>query len=169
MRHIRLTIRHNPQDPNEDLKLDGKLRYDLWAHSRVVVDHLNPFTGTQQDPDGNFYFEFPTSFPEEVKRVLREYGYEGRVTMVGRGEAGLVCANCGYFTGFFTKCPNCGHRDIDPCPTCGHEVPRERYEHVSDDLYICPQCRRRVRLEINPNLCNEDGSFNEPMILVQDA
>ena len=50
-------------------------------------------------------------------------------------------------------------------------LPRE-FQTISIDVDgddICPQCRRRVRLEINPNLCNEDGSFNEPMILVQDA
>jgi hypothetical protein len=169
MRHIRLTIHHNPQDPAGDLVQVGRLRHDLWAHSRVDIDPDNPFCQTQRDADRNAYFEFPTESPAEVQRVLRDYGYNGRVTMADLGDVGLVCASCGYLAGYVTVCPHCGHRDIEPCPHCGHEVARERYEPLSGDLSLCPDCRQRVRLQFNPDLCNADGSVNEPVVVIEDA
>lgn len=33
MPRIRLTIRHNPDDPSEDLRYAARVRTDLWAHS----------------------------------------------------------------------------------------------------------------------------------------
>jgi len=169
MRRIRLTVRHNPEDPADDLKQIGRLRRDLGAHSAVEVDPDNPFCQTRRDEARNAYFEFPTEFPDEVDRVLREYGYNGRVRVEDGGEVGLICAKCGYLAGYVTVCPNCGHRDIDRCPHCRHEIARERYEPVSGNLFICPSCRGRVRLDFNPDLCNEDGSLNSPVVVIQDA
>jgi hypothetical protein len=169
MRRIRLTVRHNPDDPADDLKQVARLRRDLWAHSPVEVDPDNPFCATQRDAHRDAYFEFATEFPDEVQRVLQEYGHEPRATLEDLGEIGLVCGNCGFFAGYVTECPNCHHRDIDPCPHCGRKVARERYQPVSGDLFVCPECRGRVRLQINPDLCNADGSFNQPMVLIQDA
>jgi hypothetical protein len=169
MRHMRLTVRHNPEDPADDLNQVVRLRHDLWAHSPVEVDHGNPFCETRRDDARNAYFEFPTEFPDEVHRVLRDYGYDGRVTVEDRGEVNLVCAKCGYLAGSVTVCPNCGHRDIDPCPHCGREVAAERYESVAGDLFLCPECRGRVRLEFNPDLVNSDRSINSPVVLVHDA
>jgi hypothetical protein len=85
------------------------------------------------------------------------------------GEVGLVCVRCGFPGGYVTECPNCGLRDIDPCPNCRHPVARQRYIPVGGDLFRCPDCGRRVRLQLNPDLCRADGSFNEPVVLVQDA
>jgi hypothetical protein len=169
MRHLRLTVRHNPLDPAEDLKQVARLRRDLWAHSPVEIDSDNPFFRTQRDGDRNAFFEFATDYSGEVERVLRDYGYQNRVTVSDLGEVGLVCANCGFLAGYVTECPNCHHRDIDPCPHCGHKVARERYQAVSGDLFVCPNCRGRVRMQINPDLCKSDGTFNEPMVLVQGA
>ena len=169
MRHIRLTVRHNPQDPADDLKQVARLRHDLGAHSSVEVDYHNPFCQTRRDDARNAYFEFPTESPDEVRRVLREYGHEPRVRMEDLGEVGLVCAKCGFLAGYVTVCPNCGHRDIDPCPHCGHEVATDHYELGSDDLFVCPNCRRRVRFQFNPEFDNRNGSLPEPVIIVQDA
>ena len=55
------------------------------------------------------------------------------------------------------------------CPHCGHEIPCQRYELGSDDLFVCPDCRRKVRLEFNPDLFNADGSVNSPVVLTHDA
>ncbi len=144
------------------------MRRDLRAHSPVEVDSDNLFCQTRRDDAHNAYFEFATEFPAEVRRVLRQYDYEGRVTMEDLGEVGLVCARCGYLAGYVTVCPNCRQRDISPCPHCRHEVAREYYEPVSGDLFICPDCRRRVRLQFN-DLYDSDGSVNEAVVLVQDA
>jgi hypothetical protein len=169
LRHVRLTIRHNPQDPEDDLRQAARLRYDLWAHSPVGVDEQNPFCETRWDAARNAYFEFPTEFPGEVRRVLREYGHEGRVTMEDLGEVGLVCPKCGFLGGYVTVCPNCEHRYIDPCPHCGHEIATDHYGRTSDDLFICPNCRRRVRFQFNPEFDNRNVSVPEPVILVEDA
>jgi hypothetical protein len=168
LRRVRLTVAHNPQDPADDLKQVARLRRDLWAHSPVEVDPANPFCQTRRDDDRNAYFEFATEFADEVRRVLRQYGYEGRVTMQDLGEVGLVCAKCGYLAGYVTVCPNCHQRDISSCPSCGQEVARERYKPVSGDLFVCPNCGRRVRLQFN-DLDKSDASLDEPVVLVQDA
>jgi hypothetical protein len=168
LRRIRLTVRHNPDDPSDDLKQIAKLRRDLWAHSPIEVDPDSPSYQTRRDSDRSAYFEFATQFPDEVRRVLRQYGFESRVTMQDLGEVGLVCTRCGYLTGFVTVCPNCEQRDIGPCPHCRQEIPRERYESVAGDLFVCPNCRQRVRLQFN-ELDNCDRPVSEPVVLVRDA
>jgi hypothetical protein len=168
LRRVRLTVRHNPQDPADDLTQVARLRHDLWAHSPVEVDPDNPFCQTQRDEARNAYFEFATEFPDEVRRVVRQYGYDGRVTVEVLGEVGLICSRCGYLAGYLTVCPNCQQRDISPCPHCRREVARERYEPVSGDLFVCPECRRRVRLQLT-DLDTSDGAVNEPVVIVRDA
>ncbi|MBI1916468.1 MAG: hypothetical protein HYS12_17300 [Planctomycetes bacterium] len=169
MRHIRLTVRHNPQDPVDDLKQVARLRHDLQYRSPVYIDPENPFSETRRDESRNATFEFATETTDEVRRVLRDYGHDGRVTMTELGEVGLVCVKCGYFAGYVTVCPNCGHRDIDPCPHCGHEVACELYEPVSGDLSVCPDCGRHVRLQFNPRLGIIGEPKAEPVVVVQDA
>jgi hypothetical protein len=168
-RHIRLTICHNPQDPAEDLKLAARVRRDLWAHSPVEIDPDNPSCQTRRDINRNTYFDFATEFPDEVRRILRDYGHEGRALMTDLGEVGLVCAKCGFISGFVTVCPSCRFRDIAPCPHCDYEIPRQHYIPLTGDLFACPNCNERVRLQFNPNLCDADGSFNEPAIIVHEA
>src|SRR5438046_675798 len=55
LRRIRLTVRHNPDDPADDLKQIAKLRRDLWARSPVEVDPDNPAYQTRRDADRNAY------------------------------------------------------------------------------------------------------------------
>ncbi len=168
LRRIRLTIRHAPDDPTDDLRQIARLRHDLWAHSPVEVDPEDSASQTRRDHERNAYFEFATQFPGEVRRVLHQYGFDGRVTMEDLGEVGLVCTRCGYLSGFVTECPNCKQRDIGPCPHCRQEIPRERYEPVAGDLFVCPNCRRRVRLQFN-ELDNAHRPVSEPVVLVLDA
>src|SRR5271157_259354 len=80
MQRIRLTIRHNPDDPADDLRYAARVRRDLWAHSLVEIDPDHRVHGTHRDPDRNAYFEFATELPDEVHRVLRDYGHNDRVT-----------------------------------------------------------------------------------------
>lgn len=174
LKRVRLTIGHNPDDPADDLRLAARLRCDLWAHSPVEIDPDSRMHGTHRDADKNAYFEFVTELLPEVERVLDEYDYKDRITLaVVDDEVGENCQNCGNFAGEIlpTVCPTCNHRDISPCPHCGAEVSRQEYEEVSGDLFICPRqdCRRRVRLTINPDLWKADGTLNEPVVLVEDA
>ncbi len=169
MRHIRLTVRHNPQDPLDDLKQVARLKRDLWVRSPVELDPESPAAETRRDQARNAYFELATDLPTEVEKVLRQYGHAERVTMADLGEVGLVCAKCGFLAGYVTVCPSCGHRDIDPCPQCRQEVPRERYEMDSGDLFMCPHCRAHVRMEFNPRLGSPDEPLAEPVVLVHQA
>ena len=38
MKRVRVTVRHNPKDPADDLRWAARLRRDLWAHSPVEID-----------------------------------------------------------------------------------------------------------------------------------
>lgn len=170
MQHIRLTVRHDPNDSSDDLRQIAQLRRDLLAHSPVEIDPDNPFCETQRDAEKNAYFEFVTESTEQVRHLLRERGHEDRVTLeVVQAEVGLVCAKCGFFAGFVTVCPNCGHRDIAPCPSCGKEIAREHYLIAGPDTFICPNCRRRVQMQLNPGFYKADGTNNQPVVLVQNA
>ncbi len=172
MQRIRLTIRHNPDDPSDDLRHAARVRTDLWAHSPVEIDPDSRIHGTHRDPEHNAYFEFATEMLDEVKRVLGEYGHSERVTLtIVQDLAGEACQNCGNIAGpvLPTVCPTCHHRDIDPCPNCGEEVPRQEYERISGDLFRCPRCQRHVRLRINPHVWGTDGMLNEPVVVTEAA
>jgi hypothetical protein len=81
MQRIRLTIRHNPIDPADDLRYAARVRRDLWAHSPVEIDPDSPVHGTHRDVSGNAYFEIVTNYQDEVRRILHEYDYESRVSL----------------------------------------------------------------------------------------
>lgn len=172
MPRIRLTNRHNPDDPADDLRYAARVRSDLWAHSPIEIDPDSRVHGTHRDASRNAYFEFATDMLGEVERVIRDYGHSERVDRsVAEEDVGEECQNCGNIAGpvLPTVCPTCHHRDIDPCPKCGEEVPRQEYEKVSGDLFKCPRCGGRVRLHINPDLWRADRTLNEPVVVVENA
>ncbi len=164
-RHIRLTVRHKPNDSEDDLKVVGSLRRDLQVHSPAEIDYQNPFSETQRDGRGNVYFEFATEYPEDVRKMLSEYEYADRVAMEDLGEVSLVCLKCGYFAGFVTICPNCGQREIAPCSHCGREVPRERYRPKTRDLSTCPECGQAVYLRLNEETKQATLTGHKEMVL----
>ena len=172
MPRIRLTVKHNPNDPSDDLRYIARVRTDLWAHSPVEIDPDSRVHGTHRDSEHNAYFEFATEFPDEVKRVLHDYGYDCRATMTVASEnAEEACQNCGNIAGPIlpTVCPTCHHRDIDPCPMCRVEVPRQEYVRITGDVFRCPRCQQSVRLRINPHLFQSDGTLNEPVVVTEDS
>jgi hypothetical protein len=170
MKQIRLTVLHNSADPAEDLRVAAKIRRDLWAHSSVEVDPDSLFSRVSRDHDRNVYFECVAEYPEAVQEVVDKAGYTDRVRLeVIRTDVGLVCANCGYPSGFVTKCEKCGYRDIEACPLCRQEVAREQYEAVSGDLFICPACHGKVRLGFSPVLVRSGGRLAEPAVVVRPA
>jgi len=172
MQRLRVTIRHNPDDPADDLRYAARVRSDLWAHSPVEIDPDSRVHGTHRDAERNAYFEFATDMPSEVERVIREFGHAERVAVaVVAEDLGEACQNCGNIAGPVLPpiCPTCGHRDIGPCPHCGEEVPRQEYQLISGDLFTCPRCQERVRLHINPDLWLADGTLNQPVVVVEKA
>src|SRR5947199_6565447 len=140
MQRVRVIVRHNPEDPADDLRVAARVRRDLWAHSPVEIDPDSPAHGTHRDAARNAYFEFATDRFPEVQRVLQDYGHADRVTAeVVSDTPGSECLNCGNVsTELNTVCPNCGFRDIDPCPYCNNEVARLAYTPVYGDLFECP-------------------------------
>ncbi len=171
MKRVRVTIRHNPQDPAEDMRRAAHIRRDLWAHSPVEIDPDGEAHGTCRDADHNAYFEFATDRLPEVQRVLREYGYAGRarVDVVAEG-AGTECVNCGSIMPEpATICPICSFRDIDPCPYCHNEIPRLEYGSIGGDVFKCPNCHHRVRFRFNDPLVAADGHYNQPVVLISRA
>lgn len=170
MRKVRITIKHNPHDAADDLRLASRMRRDLWARSPVEIDPDSPSHGTHRDAEKNAYFEFATNYPEEVERVIREFGYEERASMTTvREGTGPECAQCGNVAGpvLPTVCPNCGFRDISACPYCNQEISRQCYLKENGDVFKCPACDQRVRLRMNDPLFNTRGYYNEPLVVVE--
>ena len=142
------------------------------GHSPVEIDPDHPLRGTHRDEDGRLYFEFATGSPGEVRRVIEEFQFTDKVELTETSTLhGLECAYCGNVAGPVrpTVCPNCQFRDITPCPSCSEEVSRESYFRISGDLFRCPRCKNRVRLRYNDPMFLPDGSFNQPLVVVEGA
>ncbi len=173
MKRIRLTIRHNPSDPADDLRYADRVRRDLWAHSPVEVNPDSPTHGTHRDPERNAYFEFATNYEDEVGRILEKYGHQARVTLdVDETEVGPECVNCGNIAGPIlpTICPTCRFRDISACPYCHQEVARQAYlPDEEGDLFRCPECNHRVRMQFHEPLFDNQGFYNQPLVVVEKA
>lgn len=168
---MRLTVKDSG-DRTRDLQTAADLRRDLWAHSPVEIDPDNPLHGTHRDEGGRAFFEFSTQDPEEVRRVLQECGYADRVELAeARGPLGEACQSCGNIPGpvLPTVCPNCGFRDVSPCPVCAREIPRQKYAPLGGDLFRCPNCRSQVRFRFNSPMFLPDGSYNPPLVVVEEA
>lgn len=171
MQRVRVTIRHSPEDPFEDLRCAARVRRDLWAHSPVEINPGSEAHETHRDTDRNAYFEFATDFLPEVHRVVREYGYadRARVDVVEEG-AGMECVNCRKITPRLASvCPLCSFRDIEPCPYCDTEVARLDYISVAGEVFECPKCHRKVRFRFTEPLSDGRGHYNQPLVLVSPA
>lgn len=171
MKRVRVIVRHNPDDPADDLRWAARVRRDLWAYSPVEIDPDSRAHGTHRDADGNAYFEFATEHYAEVQRVLREFDYPDRVRAEVIADApGTECLNCGNISPESAfACPNCGFRDIDPCPYCDEKVARLEYLPLGGDVFRCPKCHRRVRFQFNEPMFDASGHYNQPVILVSPA
>ncbi len=164
----RITVRPTG-DRTIDLRVAADVRRDLWAHSPVEIDPDNPLHGTHRDEQGRAYFEFSTRYPDEITRVLRDYGHTERVEdRQVKEPVGQACQNCGNIVGpvFPTVCPNCDFRDISACSACLHETPRESYTRIAGDLFRCPHCQSHVRLRFNEPMFLGDGTYNQPLVVV---
>lgn len=168
MQRVRVTIRHNPNDSADDLRLAARLRRDLWGRSLLDIDPDKPRTNTHRDQQRNAYFEFVTDRLPEVERVVNESGYAQRtkVEVIQQG-GGSECVNCGNIApDLITVCPTCAFRDIDPCPYCGQEVARLAYVSLGGDVFRCPVCHRRVRFRFNDPVFDASGRYNPPLVRV---
>ncbi|MGC1720155.1 MAG: hypothetical protein WA746_14300 [Isosphaeraceae bacterium] len=168
---MRVTIKAQG-DRASELTTATDVRRDLWAHSPVEIDPDHPLRGTHRDEDGRAYFELATEFPREVHRVIEEHKYTGKVELTETPALpGEACANCGNVASPVrpTVCPNCQFRDITPCPFCSEEVSRQSYIRISGDLFRCPRCKNRVRLRYNNPMFLPDGSYNQPLVVVEEA
>jgi hypothetical protein len=168
---IRITV-NSTGDRTNDLRVAANVRRDLWAHSPIEIDPDNPLYGTHRDELERAYFEFSTQYLEEVDRVLKENGHIDRVKVEQvQQPVGQACQNCGNIAGpvLPTVCPNCHFRDISACPVCHDEAPRQSYTRIGSDLFRCPHCRTPVHLRFNEPMFVNDGTYNEPLVVVEQA
>ena len=168
---MRVTIKAQ-DDRASELRTAADVRRDLWAHSPVEIDPDHPLHGTHRDEEGRAYFELATEFPREVRRVIEAYEYTGKVELTETPALpGEACVNCGNVASPVrpTVCPNCQFRDITPCPLCNEEVSRQSYIRISSDLFRCPRCKNRARLRYNNPMFLPDGSYNQPLVVVEEA
>ena len=167
---MRVTIK-TTGDRTSELRTAAEIRRDLWAHSPVQVDPDHPLHGTHRDESGRAYFEFTTDLAAEVRRVIDEYHYGAQVELTETPVLpGEECLNCGNVAGPVQPavCPNCGFRDISACAVCGEEVARQSYARISSELFRCPHCKNQVRLRFNSPMFLADGSFNQPLVVVEE-
>lgn len=171
MKRVRVTVRHNSEDPSDDLRWAARLRRDLWMHSPVEIDPDSPAHGTHRDAERNAFFEFATDRLPEVERVLHDFGYDERASVaVVADAAGTECVNCGNISPQpVTVCPTCRFRDIETCPYCSSEIARLDYLPVSGDLFQCPACHHRVRFQFHDPLFDASGYYHQPLVLVSPA
>jgi len=168
---FRITIKPTG-DRTKDLRVAARVRRDLWAHSPVEIDPDKPLNGTHRDEQGSAYFEFSTRYRDEIDRVLREHGHAGHVQVSEVHDVvGQPCQNCGNVVGpvLPTVCPNCHFRDISACPVCHQEIPRQSYAPIGGDLFRSPCCQSQVRLRFNEPMFIGDGTYNQPLVVVEQA
>lgn len=170
---VRMRVTVNPQNDRAiELRTAADVRRDLWSQLPVEVDPNHPLHGTHRDKDGRAYFEFATELPREIRRVIEEHEYRDKIELTEEPALpGEECANCGNVAGPIqpTVCPNCQFRDITPCPFCSKEVSRQSYIRISGDQFRCPNCKERVRLGFNSPMFLPDGSYNQPLVIVEEA
>ena len=78
------------------------------------------------------------------------------------------CANCGNVADAPSAvCPNCDYREIAKCPNCGSDVARQEYTDLPGDLCDCPKCGQHLRMRFNEPLWNQDGTLNQPAVVLE--
>ena len=78
------------------------------------------------------------------------------------------CPNCGNVPDLPSAvCPNCDFREIASCPNCGTPVARQAYESLPGDLCRCPSCQQMLRMKFNDPLWRDDGTLNEPTVVLE--
>lgn len=168
---IRITILPTA-DRTNDLRVAARVRRDLCARLPVEIDPDNPLHGTHRDARERAYIELSTPDLDEVIRVLREHRHADCVEVREvHDPVGEACQNCGNVAGpvLPTVCPNCHFRDISACPVCDQEVPRQTYKRLEGNLFRCAHCRSRVRLRFNEPMFIGDGTYNQPLVVVEQA
>lgn len=170
---MRITVT-KPGSRTDDLRIAANLRRTIWAHSPVEIDLKNPLHGTHCDRNGRAYFEFATEYPDKVRQVVDQQGYADQVELKESHERlEEECQNCGNIPRgseeLPTVCPNCGFRDISACPACQREIPRQQYTCLAGDLFRCPHCHNHVRLRFNSPMFLADGSYNQPLVVVDEV
>jgi len=68
-----------------------------------------------------------------------------------------------------TRQSNCYYTGERPRRLCNEEVSRQSYIRISGDLFRCPRCKNRVRLRYNNPMFLLDGSYNQPLVVVEEA
>ena len=127
---------------------------------------------TKRNAVGRAYFDLETEYPDEMSRVLSEYGHSNNVDVIEiAGPLGEECEKCHTVVTpvLPTVCPNCKFRDTSPCPNCGQEVPRLKYVRIAGELYQCPNCQAKVRIRFNSPLFDDQGQMIEPVVIVSLA
>jgi hypothetical protein len=172
VKKVRITVKHNPDDPGANLRIAKQIRRDLWANSEAVVNPQEKANQTHRDPEQNAYFEFATDYPDELQGILSKYAKLGNVSMsIDSEETGPACMNCDFVAGPIlpTVCPSCGFREITPCPMCDQEIPKQSYLSIVGDLFQCPHCGNSVRFRFKDLMIDEKGYYSLPPVIIDPA
>ena len=170
---MRMRATVNPTgDRVGELRMATNLRTALRGLSSVERDSDEVVRGIHRDEEGRAYLEFVTTSLADARRVIDQSEFAGKVVLSESTTLpGEECVNCGNVAGptLPTVCPNCHFRDVSPCPICRQEISRDSYTRISGDLFRCPNCCHQVRLRFNNPMFLPDGSYNPPLVVVEDV
>jgi hypothetical protein len=163
MAWVRVTLATNAE-PSEALLRIGRLRSTLWRGGF----RIDPALGAHRSEAGRLYFELETDDPDHLTVVVRKAESDAVVSVLSHEPESDECINCGNRTGGMQPavCPACAFHEISDCPHCGHANARASYRRAEGDLFQCPHCNRRVRLQFADPLFNEDGTYRQPVVTV---
>lgn len=173
LRRITIRVPVVKDRSGDELQLASRVRRDLYSHGPIELDPDAPEFSSRRDSDGSVFFSFVTAHAAEVQNILNRFNYtsprvECIVEPAGTSEP---CLNCGkvYEPSTPAVCVNCGFREISPCPRCGTDIARSDYIKIVGNLFRCPACAARVRLRYNDPIVDEYNSYNQPLVIVEEA
>jgi predicted RNA-binding Zn-ribbon protein involved in translation (DUF1610 family) len=147
-----------------------RLRNEILDFAGVTPNPVKP-QGVHRDEQKRPYCSITVANVTPVWTVLEKPEYKRQAVLLDDDSSTgseFECANCGNIAGDVLPsiCPNCGFKDITLCPSCAVEVPRQKYRRISGDLFHCPKCFTKVRLNFNAPMFLPDGSFHQPLEIV---
>ena len=166
---IRITVK-TTGDWRKDLRVAANVRRDLCGISRWKSTRTTPWKGRTvtsrsvptlssrlliRRKSGGCWKATPsTSRYRKDPRANRAGLPELRQRRRGRPPDGLP------------QLPFPGHLCL---PDLQHRGAARRYARVSGDLFRCPHCHNQVRFRFNEPMFLGDGTYNQPLVLVEEV
>lgn len=165
MKNLRIRLRS--QAKADALRTAARFEATL-THADGVMSRTKAGQHTAENGQLFFYVTVEDDAVQTVGDEARNIG--GTVEELEAVPQVDECLNCGNVADEpLAICPNCHFCEISPCPRCGTNIARVAYRTVEGDLFSCPKCDAHVRLTYVEPLWDDDGRYNQPVVVVTEA